>query len=134
MCVAGLTFLHSLGCKKSNMILLESGISGTNNVGLTLLGGVFVHIEADSSQGQVVSTKQLVYIAEGINTLFLSRSACVSLGTIPGSFPVTGSCGSFNTIGEKVSQEVPEEKETERQCLESFSLDLFTGQGAIRSL
>ena len=116
MCVAGLTFLHSLGCKKSDMILLESGISGANNVGLTLLGGVFVHIEADSSQGQVVSTKQLVYIAEGINTLFLSRSACVSLGTIPGSFPVAGSCGSFNTIGEKVLQEVPEEKETARQC------------------
>ena len=74
MCVAGPSLLHALGATKKELIKLEASVNTANNAGLTLLGGLFCDIKGWTPEGQPISTQQLVYIAEGINTLFLSKT------------------------------------------------------------
>ena len=76
MVVAGLPQLHRLGITKKELIPLSNGISAADNSGLGLLGGVLVNISGQCDNGTVISTKQLCYIAENIDCLFLSRQAC----------------------------------------------------------
>ena len=42
-------------------------------------------------------TKQLCYVAKGIEHLLLSKEACQALGMIPMDFPKVGSYGSGST-------------------------------------
>ena len=41
-------------------------------------------------------SKQLFYITEGINSIFLSRAACTDLGLISKNFPTIGDFNSIN--------------------------------------
>jgi hypothetical protein len=91
MCVAGPSLLHSLGATKRELIKLQTGVSTADNAGLKLLGGLFCSILGRTPGGDAISTQQLVYIAEGINTLFLSKTACRDLGIIGENFPQVGS-------------------------------------------
>ena len=91
MCVAGPGLLHTLGATRNELIKLENGVSTANNAGLTLLGGLFCNIRGWTPGGKQISTQQLIYIAEGINTLFLSKTACRDLQIIGHNFPEVGS-------------------------------------------
>ena len=95
MCVAGPSLLHALGATKNELIKLENGVSTANNAGLTLLGGLFCNIMGWTLGGKSMSTQQLIYIAEGINTLFLSKTACRDLRIIGDNFPEVGSVGGL---------------------------------------
>ena len=98
MCVAGPSLLHSLGATKKELIKLENGINTANNAGLILLGGLFCDIKGWTPGGKPISTQQLVYIAEGINTLFLSKTACKDLQIIGHNFPEVGSVGGLQQV------------------------------------
>ena len=45
----------------------------------------------------MLKTKQLCYVAKGIEHLLLSKEACQALGMIPMDFPKVGSYGSGST-------------------------------------
>ena len=100
MVVAGLPQLHKLGITKKELIPLSNGISAADNSGLGLLGGVLINITGQCKDGSTVSTKQLCYIAEGIDCLFLSRQACRELGIIGDDFPCLG---AFSNQSAKIS-------------------------------
>ena len=115
MCVAGPSLLHSLGCTKRELIKLQGGVSTADNAGLTLLGGIFIKIKAVTPQGALLFTEQLVYIAEGINTLFLSKSACRDLGIIGENFPEVGShTASISSLAG--SEETKGKQQQHKQC------------------
>ena len=90
MVVAGVPQLHGLGVTKKELIPLSNGISAADNSGLGLLGGVLVSISGQGEDGTIFTTKQLCYIAENIDCLFLSRQACRDLGIIGEDFPSIG--------------------------------------------
>ena len=94
MTVAGVKFIHSLGVKKSELIPLSHGVNAANNAGLGLLGGVLATFSGQDCFGNAKTSKQLCYIADNIDSVFLSRSACVDLGLISKDFPTIG---TFNT-------------------------------------
>ena len=90
MVVAGPNQMHQLGITKRELIPLSNGVSSADNTGLGLLGGLLLNIEGVSSQGKIITTKQLCYIAEGIDCLFLSKQACQQLGIVSQNFPQVG--------------------------------------------
>ena len=96
MVVAGVPQLHKLGITKKELIPLSNGIRSADNSGLGLLGGILVNISGQCEDGTVITTRQLCYIAEGIDCLFLSRQACMELGIIGEDFPSIGSCTKNN--------------------------------------
>ena len=53
---------------------------------------MFITITGEDSSGKKWSTKQLCYVAEGVNRLMLSKQACVQLGIVNSNFPSVGSC------------------------------------------
>ena len=94
MTVVGMRFIHSLGLTKSELIPLSHGVNAANNLGLGLLGGALVTFSGSDCNGNTRTSKQLCYVAETIDSVFLSRSACVDLGLISKNFPTIG---AFNT-------------------------------------
>ena len=98
MVVAGPTQLHKLGITKKELIPLSNGVSVADNEGLGLLGGILVNITGQCEDGRSITTKQLCYIAEGIDCLFLSKQACQELGIIGKKFPTIGTSETHYTI------------------------------------
>ena len=90
MVVAGVAQLHKLGVTKKELIPLSNGIRSADNSGLVLLGGILVNITGKCTDDSLITTRQLCYIAEGIDCLFLSRQACKELGIIGEDFPRVG--------------------------------------------
>ena len=76
-----------MGVTKKELIPLSNGISTADNEGLGLLGGILVNITGTCKDGSNITTRQLCYIAEGINCLFLTKQACRELGIIGDDFP-----------------------------------------------
>ena len=90
MVVAGPRQMHQLGVNKKELIPLSNGVNSADNTGLGLLGGLLINIQDTTSHGKTIITKQLCYIAEGIDCLFLSKQACQQLGIISQNFPQVG--------------------------------------------
>ena len=82
MVVAGVPQLHKLGITKKELIPLSNGIRSADNSGLGLLGGILLNISGQCEDGTVITTRQLCYIAEGIDCLFLSRQASFVLARL----------------------------------------------------
>ena len=96
MTVAGVKFIHSLGVKKSELIPLSHGVNAANTARLGLLGGLLVTFIGEDCLGNMKTSKQLCYVADNIDGVFLSRSACVDLGLIDKNFPTVGTFNSPN--------------------------------------
>ena len=83
--VGGPDLIHTLGVTKNKLIPVSQQISAANNGQLTLLGGILLDISGKDKDGKTYISSQLVYIADGVKKLLLSRRACVELGILPGS-------------------------------------------------
>ena len=93
-CCMGPAQLHSLGLNSSHLLIPELNLRAANATGINILGAAFVSISGMSSKGTKWRTNQLVYVAEGLDQLILSKEACESLGLIERNFPTIGSYGS----------------------------------------
>ena len=71
--------LSKLGLSRCDLMEVEMRLSGANGSGLNILGAIFVDISGESSLGKVFHTKQLCYVAEGVDKMILSREACEKL-------------------------------------------------------
>ena len=96
MTVVGLKFSHSLGITKSELIPLSHGVNAANNQGLGLLGGALITFSGEDCYGNIHTSRQLCYVASNIDTVFLSKSACMDLGLISKSFPTVGTFNDTN--------------------------------------
>ena len=65
-------------------------LSAANGSGLNIIGALFVNISGESSLGEFFQTKQLCYVADGVDKMLLSRGACEKLGIINKKFPAVG--------------------------------------------
>ena len=88
--ICGIKFMHKLGIKKHELIPLSNGVSVANNAGLGLLGGAFIEFSGEDNNSQRRTSRQLCYVAEDIDNIYLSKSACEDLGLIGKDFPVIG--------------------------------------------
>lgn len=72
----------------------------------TIIGAPFLRMSGLDNHGEPVETRQMTYVTDNSDKLFLSREACVALGIIPDSFPSVGTCTcSENMIATNSLQE-----------------------------
>ena len=83
--------LTRIGLSVKDLMEVDLKLSGANGSSIGILGGLFITITGEDSNGKKWSTKQLCYVAEGVTRLMLSKEACVQLGIINSSFPSVGS-------------------------------------------
>jgi len=89
-CLAGMRVMTALGITERDLIPVSLKMHAANNQGIRLLGAVALRFSGPNPQGQVVETRQLTYITDSTDTLFLSREACSALGIISDRFPTVG--------------------------------------------
>ena len=73
-----------------------------NNDNIRILGAAILRLSGKSNEGEERFTRQMVYITNNTDKLFLSRETCVDLGIIPNTFPTIGEAEeteSANSIG-----------------------------------
>ena len=61
-----------------------------NNNGIKIIGAAIVRFSGKSKSGQMLETRQIVYVTRDSDKQFLSREACAALGIISKSFPTVG--------------------------------------------
>jgi hypothetical protein len=101
VCVAGTDILRSLGLGIGCLVPVNARLwTVDNKTRLKVLGAIFLDIASMNHRISVrMCTKQLVYVAEAVGGLFLSRDALTALQVIPRTFPEVGAAAqSQNSI------------------------------------
>ena len=96
-CLAGPSLMRRLGLSKKHLIKVTMQMHAANSNGITILGCIIATISATKECGTLVESKQIIYISEDCNKLFLSRETCAALGIISQDFPVIGEAEVFAT-------------------------------------
>ena len=89
-CLAGTGFLQCLGLSKGDLIPVTMKMHAANSEGIKILGAIIARFSAKTVSGETFTTRQITYITDDANKLFLSREACVALGMISNNFPSIG--------------------------------------------
>ena len=100
-CLAGLKVIKKLGVSVRNLIPVNIKMQAANN-NIRILGAALLRLSGKSNEGEERSTRQMVYVTDNTDKLFLSREACVDLRIIPNTFPTIGEAEeteSANSIG-----------------------------------
>ena len=90
MVVMGIKTVYAMGLGRKHIMPVGMTIKAANTGGLTLLGGILVRISGKNQGGVERITRQLAYVAEEVERVFLSRKASEDLGIISKSFPTIG--------------------------------------------
>ena len=89
-CLAGLKVVKKLGLSVKDLIPVEIKIHAADNHNIRILGATILRLSGKDAKGEEQSTRQMVYVTDNTDKLFLSREACVDLGIIPVTFPTMG--------------------------------------------
>ena len=90
MVVMGVKTVYDMGLGKKHIMPVGMTIKAANTGGLKLLGGVLVRISGPGHDGVQRVTRQLAYVAEEVDRVFLSKKATEELGIISKTFPIIG--------------------------------------------
>ena len=103
-CLAGLKLVKKLSVSVKDLIPVSLKMQAANNDSIRILGATIMRLSGKDDKGERRSTRQMVYVADNTDKLFLSREGCVDLGIIPDPFPTVGEAKesaseSTNAIG-----------------------------------
>ena len=83
--------LHNLAVHEPSVFPIATAIKAVNAAPVDIMGGIFLRFVAKNFRtGATRETRQLAYISRTVPSIYLSREACVQLGTIPSDFPQVG--------------------------------------------
>ena len=66
-------------------------MNAANDGCIDIIGSVVVRLSGQSPTGETLETRQILYVTERTNKLFLSQEACKDLGLVSPDFPSVGS-------------------------------------------
>ncbi|KAK3731603.1 hypothetical protein QZH41_004849 [Actinostola sp. cb2023] len=89
-CLTSMTVVRRLGLSKKDLIPVSTRMHAANNNGIEILGAIILRFSGKSKSNQIRETRQIVYVTDYSDKLFLSRETCTALGLIPGNFPTVG--------------------------------------------
>ena len=89
-CLAGIKVLQRLKLNRADLIPVTMNMHAANNNGINILGAVILRLQGTDKQGRPVETRQLTYVTDNSDKLFLGSEACVALKIISKSFPTIG--------------------------------------------
>ena len=84
-CLAGMKVARALGISEKDLIPVSLKMHAANNQGIAILGAAPLRFSGSNPE-----TRQLTYITDTTDTLFLNREACSALGIIAKGFPSVG--------------------------------------------
>lgn len=88
-CLAGVGILNKLGLRPADLIPVSLQLQTANCQNINILGAITLTFTGNGPHGPVQS-KQLTYITDESDKVFLSREACTDLGIISKTFPTIG--------------------------------------------
>ena len=89
-CLAGIKVLNRLGLSERHLIPVTMKMHAANNKGIRILGAAILCLSGKGPNGEIRETRQMVYVTDNSDKLFLSREACTALGMITAQFPTIG--------------------------------------------
>ncbi len=89
-CLAGIGVLHRLGLQQHDLIPVTMKMHTAVNNGINILGATVLRYAGRNPSGKLVETRQMTYVTDNSDKLFISREACIALGIIPETFPTVG--------------------------------------------
>ena len=97
-CLAGLQVVKKLGISTKDLIPVDLKMHAADNHNIQILGAIILRFSGKNSNGEEKSTRQMVYVTDCTDKLFLSREGCTDLGIIPDNFPTMGKGDPINTV------------------------------------
>ena len=76
--------------QESDLIPVTTKMHIASNLGIKILGATILCLSATGPDGQTLETRQMTYITDASDKLFLSQEACITLGIIQETFPTIG--------------------------------------------
>ena len=89
-CLGGMTLLPRFGMTADDLIPVSMKMHSANGKGINIIGTAILPFSRKSSYGEPRETRQITYLTDNSDKLFLSREACISLGMITAKFPTVG--------------------------------------------
>ena len=89
-CVAGVKILTELNLSESDLIPVSMKMSAANTKPINILGAAILRYEGTDSDGNILQSRQITYITDNSEKVFLSKEACQDLGIISDCFPRIG--------------------------------------------
>ena len=89
-CLAGIRVVHRLGLSTGDLIPVTMQMHAANNNGIKILGALVLCFSGMTKGGARLETRQLVYITDTSDRLFLSKEPCITIGMISTKFPTIG--------------------------------------------
>ena len=86
-CLAGVKVINRLGLYEADLIPVTMHMHTICHNGIRILGAVLLRLACRTKTDQMVETRQMTYVTDGCDKLFLSREACQALGLIKDTFP-----------------------------------------------
>ena len=76
-----------LGLHQTDLIPVTMRMYAANNKGITILRATILRFSGKGKSGATLETRQITYVTDSSDQLFLSREACTVLGIISESSP-----------------------------------------------
>ena len=89
-CLASLTIIKPLRLRQTDLIPVPMRMYAANNKGITIVAATILRFSEKCKSGATLETREITYITDSSDKLFLSREACIALGIISESFPTIG--------------------------------------------
>ena len=89
-CLAGSYILKRMGLISDDLIPVKMKMHAANNGGINIIGAVILRFTGNTASGTALDTRQITYITDSNDKVFLSREACIALGMISANFPQIG--------------------------------------------
>ena len=88
-CLIGIGVTQQMGLSTKDFIPVSMTMKAANNKGIRILGAVVVRFAGNSGTRRL-ETRQIAYVTDTSDRIFLSRAACMDLGMISDKFPTLG--------------------------------------------
>ena len=96
-CLASIKVIQRLGLRTCDLIPVTLKMHAVNNKGIPILGAVILRFSGKDSNGNTIETRQITYVTDNSDKLYISKEACINLRMITNNFPTVGEVNSDQT-------------------------------------
>ena len=99
--------MNKLGISEKNLIPVTMQMHAANKAPIKILGAAIIRLSGIAKSGKRVETRQILYVTDNADKLFISRKARISLVMISENFPSIGEAASFITSSKEAICDCP---------------------------
>ena len=81
--LAGIEIMAKLKLKSSDLIPVRTKMHAANKKPINILGAAILRFTGHTNSGDEVESRQITYITDSTDKIFLSKEACIDFGMIP---------------------------------------------------